>query len=121
MQELGIATADINTHLTSSAVPQNSGDLTLSHIMREKFISCIFTMEPWYDMRRYNFSTNVYPGFGRPNSTFIWDQYPSDGYPHRFSVATYETDYNSAQVRRAEPTYDQPSYTTIPVFPTISK
>lgn len=121
MQELGLDNAKIDAHIASAAVPQNSGALTLSHIMREKFISCLYTMEPWYDMRKYNYSTEVYPGYNKPNEKFIWTQYPSNGTPQRFPVATYETDYNSAQIRLAEPDYDKPSYTTKIIFPLMGQ
>lgn len=121
MQELCVPEAKITQYLQSAAIPQSAGALSLSNIMREKYISCLYTVEPWFDMRKYNYSTNVFPGFNRPNAKYIWDKFPADAYPQRIPMATYETDYNATKLREAEPDYDKPSYSVKVVFPIVNK
>ena len=64
--------AAINTYLTSSAVAQGAGTLTMSDIMLQKYIAMGCSIENWNDMRRFNFSAGnvgsfgvVYPGYNR--------------------------------------------------------
>jgi hypothetical protein len=54
----------INTYLTSSAVAQGAGDLTMSDIMLQKYVAMGCSLENWNDMRRFNFSTGNVSGFG---------------------------------------------------------
>lgn len=119
MLELGVDAAKIDAFLLSAAVPQTVGELTLSSIMREKFISCVYTLEPWTDMRRYNFDTNIFPDFRPPHTSLIWSELPANYRPHRFVPATYETSYNSAKLLEAEPDYASPGYTAKPIFPSM--
>jgi hypothetical protein len=62
----------INTYLTSNAVAQGPGALTMSDIMLQKYIAMGISIENWNDMRRFNFSAGnvgsfgvVYPGYQR--------------------------------------------------------
>jgi tetratricopeptide (TPR) repeat protein len=62
----------MNTYLTSTAVCQNSSNLTMSDIMLQKYVAMGCSIENWNDMRRFNFSTGniddfgiVYPGYDR--------------------------------------------------------
>jgi hypothetical protein len=62
----------INTYLSSNAVAQGAGDLTMSDIMLQKYVAMGCSIENWNDMRRFNFSAGnvgsfgvVYPGYNR--------------------------------------------------------
>lgn len=62
----------IAAYLSSPAVSQGGGDLTMSDIMLQKYIAMGCSIENWNDMRRFNFSAGnvegfgvVYPGFDR--------------------------------------------------------
>lgn len=62
----------INTYLTSNAVSQSAGALTMSDIMLQKYLAMGCSIENWNDMRRFNFSAGnigafgvVYPGYDR--------------------------------------------------------
>lgn len=64
--------AAINTYMSSDAVCQSSGQLTMSDIMLQKYVAMGWSLENWVDMRRFNFSAGnvggfgvVYPGYGR--------------------------------------------------------
>ena len=54
----------INTYLSSPAVAQGAGDLTMSDIMLQKYIAMGCSLENYNDMRRFNFSTGNVAGFG---------------------------------------------------------
>ena len=62
----------ISAYLSSAAVCQDAGELTMSDIMLQKFVAMGCSIENWNDMRRFNFSAGniegfgvVYPGYGR--------------------------------------------------------
>ncbi len=59
-------------YLTSRALPQSAAALTLSNIMVQKFIALYGHggLETWVDMRRYNYSPDIYTGFALPTSLF---------------------------------------------------
>lgn len=87
MKKLGIPQERINEYLNSDLVPGVS-NLTLSDIMREKYIAMYLQPEQWNDMRRYNYSNNeqnkfgllgeeviIYPTLRRPYNLYVsyWD------------------------------------------------
>ena len=62
----------ISEYMTSAAVAQTSGELTMSDIMMQKWLAMGCSLENWVDMRRFNYSAGnigdfgvVYPGFDR--------------------------------------------------------
>ncbi len=62
----------IAAYMTSGAVAQSAGELTMSDIMLQKYIAMGWSMENWVDMRRFNYSAGnvgsfgvVYPDYGR--------------------------------------------------------
>lgn len=100
--------AAIAAYMASGAVCQNAGELTMSDIMLQKYISMSWTMEDWVDMRRFNYSAGnigdfgvVYPNYGRtklftggsslrgtePNNPEYWIR--------RWRACTHEVNYNS--------------------------
>lgn len=68
-----VAAADRDAYMASAAVPQTSDALKLSDIMLQKYIACwvIRVLETWVDMRRYNYSSEVYTGFTSPSTLYI--------------------------------------------------
>lgn len=73
------------TYMNSVAVPNNINDLTLSHIMMQKYIALwgYNTLESWVDMRRYHYTDNdpatgqqVYRDFTPPSGA---DMYIDNG------------------------------------------
>ncbi len=66
MTRLGVAVADINTYLASRACAQSAATLTLKNIMEQKYIAMFIHPEQWVDMRRMDYSTNIYPGLAQP-------------------------------------------------------
>lgn len=63
---------EISDYLSSDAVCQNAGQLTMADIMLQKYVAMGFSIETYNDMRRFNFSAGnignfgvVYPGYDR--------------------------------------------------------
>src|SRR5699024_1913567 len=52
------------------AINQNIGpdNLSLSHIMVQKYISLMLDPETWVDFRRMDYSSDIYPGLKRPKN-----------------------------------------------------
>ncbi|MHB9055023.1 MAG: SusD/RagB family nutrient-binding outer membrane lipoprotein [Paludibacteraceae bacterium] len=64
--------AQITSYLSSAAVCQNPGSLTMADIMLQKYVAMGCSLENWNDMRRFNYSAGnigsfgfVYPGYDR--------------------------------------------------------
>jgi hypothetical protein len=68
MQQINVPAANITTYLTSAAVPQTATTLTLRDIMTQKYIAMWGWNyhETWTDLRRYNYSGDVFAGFTLP-------------------------------------------------------
>ncbi len=72
MRKLGVSQTDINAYWVAQladGLNAHFGSLTqgLSHIMREKYISLCLNPETWVDMRRVDYSQNIYgPSLLRP-------------------------------------------------------
>jgi len=83
LQKTGVTPGDIDAYLAEPAVNLNGNadNLTLSHIMVQKFIALIVHPEIWTDLRRYDFSSDIYPDLDFPmNRT---DEIPADEWPRR--------------------------------------
>jgi hypothetical protein len=63
MTKLGVATTSANAYIAGLPTASN---LRLSDIMLEKYEALFVHPSTWTDMRRYQFSTNVYTGFSLP-------------------------------------------------------
>ncbi|MEP3837495.1 MAG: SusD/RagB family nutrient-binding outer membrane lipoprotein [Algibacter sp.] len=57
MEEIG---ADGTDYMADTAVAVGEAGLMLNHIMKEKYIANIHNIETYNDMRRYNFSSDVF-------------------------------------------------------------
>jgi hypothetical protein len=66
MDKLGVATADKNTYINNPQVSVGATNLTLEHIMREKFVATYLHPETWVDVRRYDYNSNIYRGMALP-------------------------------------------------------
>lgn len=102
--------ANITAFLASDAICQNSADLTMAEIMRQKTIAMGFDLENWNDIRRFNYNVNgafgvVYPGYDRPKeftaTSILPGASPTDPtyWFRRFSQSSHESNYNSAQLK----------------------
>lgn len=69
MDKLGVTTTQKATYLTDASVNLGVAGLRLKNIMREKFTALFLTTESYNDQRRYNFSTDVFPGLTLPQGT----------------------------------------------------
>lgn len=65
--------AAISAYMSSAAVAQSAGELTMSDIMLQKYVAMGWSIENFVDMRRFNYSAGnvedfgvVYPGYRRP-------------------------------------------------------
>lgn len=55
MQKLGVTTEAANTYLTDAAVSVGATNLTLLHIMHEKYKAMFLIGDIWTDVRKYNY------------------------------------------------------------------
>lgn len=126
MSLMGINATKISEFLNSTSVVQTPAQLTLSHIMIQKYIALSYSPELWVDLRRMNYSTDasgnyneatgIYKGFKRPSHVFV-EAYPSvTDWPRRFAVPSYEINYNIQQVLKANPLASSPLYLKEPVW-----
>lgn len=108
MDKYKIDPAKKSNFLASEAVAQTPAELTLSHIMIQKYIALILNPEAWTDMRRcdfcldgngnYNENEGIYKGFKRPKFAYEIN-FGTNGYPRRYQMAYMERDYNAVNVR----------------------
>lgn len=124
IDRLGCETADRDLFLSSNAVAQSVDELTLSHIMIQKYIALTYNPEVWTDMRRCDFCTDatgvyneevgVYKGFNRPSFVYSLNFPTEKDYVRRYQMAYMERDYNSTKV--AEWGVFDDTYMTTPVW-----
>ena len=108
MDKMGVSYDEITDFLTSAAVAQTNEELTLSHIMMQKYIALTYSPEIWTDIRRYdycigldgtyNLEAGIYKGFKRP--AYVYETaFPTGAdYIRRYQMAYYERYYNAAKV-----------------------
>ncbi len=66
MNKIGIASGLRDAYLADPAIDVTPANLKLQHIMVQKYIALLLNPEVFTDMRRYDFSTDVYPGLALP-------------------------------------------------------
>ncbi|MES2417069.1 MAG: SusD/RagB family nutrient-binding outer membrane lipoprotein [Bacteroidota bacterium] len=122
--------ADISAYLSSSAVAQNGGALTMQDIMLQKYIAMGCSIENWNDMRRFNFSAGnvgsfgvVYPGYDRGPLFTGTAQLTGSGkndpryWMRRWMLPpTYEINYNSVNTLALNPHAADPNIWSMPVW-----
>lgn len=89
--KLGVPVAQRTAYLQSSAVRQSASGLTMGDIMRQKYIAMFLNPEAWVDMRRHDYSSEIYTGFTPP--TGVNPQLMGQ-YPRRFLPGSTELLYN---------------------------
>lgn len=122
--------SDINAYLSSNAVAQGAGTLTMADIMLQKYIAMGCSIENWNDMRRFNFSAGnvgsygvVYPGYQR-GPLFTGQAQLTGGAPtdprywmRRWSLPpTYEINYNSVNTLALNIHAADPNIWSMPVW-----
>jgi hypothetical protein len=80
MHRLGVPQAKIDAYLGNPDLVPGSSNITISHIMKEKYKAMYLQPEQWNDLRRYGYSndmnnrkynnTIVYPGLRRPHNLY---------------------------------------------------
>lgn len=107
--EMPMDDSEIAAFLASEAICQNSADLTMAEIMRQKTIAMGFDMENWNDIRRFDYNVNgefgvVYPGYDRPQEFVATSIFPGSTptdptyWFRRFNQSTHESNYNGKQL-----------------------
>ncbi|MEO6837337.1 MAG: SusD/RagB family nutrient-binding outer membrane lipoprotein [Ginsengibacter sp.] len=121
---------DISTYLTSNAVAQSAGTLTMSDIMLQKYVAMGCSIENWNDMRRFDFSAGdvgtfgvVYPGYQRgplfTGQAQLTGGSPSDPryWMRRWMLPpTYEINYNSIHTLALNPHAADPNIWSMPIW-----
>jgi hypothetical protein len=122
--------ADIAAYMTSSAVAQGPGTLSMSDIMLQKYIAMGCSIENWNDMRRFDFSAGdvgnfgvVYPDYQR-GPLFTGQAQLTGGAPNdprywmrRWMLPpTYEINYNSVHTLALNPHAADPNIWSMPVW-----
>lgn len=121
---------DITSYLSSNAVCQSAGALTMSDIMLQKYVAMGCSIENWNDMRRFNFSVGnigsfgvVYPGYQR-GGYFTGTAQLTGGSPtdprywmRRWALPpTYEINYNSINTLALNPHAADPNIWSMPIW-----
>jgi hypothetical protein len=80
MKRLKVPPAEITSYLSNADLVPGSSNISLRHIMMEKYKAMYLQVEQWNDLRRYGYSNNVndrrydntiiYPGLRRPHNLF---------------------------------------------------
>lgn len=126
MELMSIPIAAIDNFLISSSVVQDASKLTLSHIMIQKYIALSYSPEQWTDLRRmdyctdgagnYNEQIGIYKGFKRVAHAYT-QSYPNvTDWPRRFAMASYELNFNKAQLLLVAPNAELPTYLNEPIW-----
>ena len=109
-----ISVADQTKYLTSKAVAQTEADLKLSDIMLQKYIALYGygMLESWVDMRRYQYSAEMYTGFTLPASLFS----DNNGKPAQRVRPRYNSEYvwNLPSLQKFGA--DKPEYHTVDMW-----
>ncbi|MGN6193766.1 MAG: SusD/RagB family nutrient-binding outer membrane lipoprotein [Ginsengibacter sp.] len=122
--------SDIAAYMTSSAVAQGPGDLTMSDIMLQKYIAMGCSIENYNDMRRFDYSAGdignfgvVYPGYQRgplfSGQAQLTGSSPNDPryWMRRWMLPpTYEINYNSIHTLALNPHAADPNIWSMPVW-----
>src|SRR5690606_3024529 len=84
-----------------------AGDITLAKIMTQKFIALSFSQQNWNDMRRYDFSNSVYPGWSVPYEYTVTAaaqvKIPLGKQFRRVRQVSHEINYNADNLKASHP------------------
>jgi hypothetical protein len=122
--------SEITAYLSSAAVAQSAGTLTMSDIMLQKYVAMGCSIENWNDMRRLNFSAGnvggygvVYPGYDR-GPLFTGTAQLTGGsktdvryWIRRWALPpVYEIQYNSINTLALNPHATDPNIWCMPIW-----
>ena len=93
IEKIGV---DGSEYLANPNVAVGAGNLTLSHIMKEKYVATYLMPETWVDMRRYQYDNSIYPDFIIPDPDTL-----NQGAIQRFEFPDFELSRNEEQVKKA--------------------
>lgn len=90
----------INNYLSTAI--GTAADITMGKIMTQKLMTMMWSSEQWNDMRRFDYDPLIFMNYGKP----MWYRThgtaltfcPEGSTPRRLPQASYETDYNSANL-----------------------
>ncbi|MEZ4909435.1 MAG: SusD/RagB family nutrient-binding outer membrane lipoprotein [Saprospiraceae bacterium] len=68
MSKIGVADADITAFTDDINIKPALGELNLKHIMSEKYKALFLNPEVWNDLRRYDYSSEIYSGLELPEN-----------------------------------------------------
>ena len=92
-----MADADINNFLNNGIGTQ--AELTLGHIMTQKRIAMLFSVETWNDMRRYDYNSDIFFGWGIPAYHYVsaaaMKAIPEGKLYRRWRQCSHEYNYNA--------------------------
>lgn len=75
LQKLEVPAAEITAYMAQLDVEVGSLGVTMSDIMVQKYIANMLNPETWVDMRRMDYSSDIYPGLQRPENVNL-DLFP---------------------------------------------
>ncbi len=97
MNKIGVLPADRDVYLGSAAVAQSEAALTLKHIMEQKYIALFMNPESWVDLRKLDYSQDIYTGFYYPVNA---NPNAQGQYPQRTMYPLTEIQLNPAEVEK---------------------
>jgi len=82
-------------YLTHPNIAVGSANLTLEHIMKEKFIATFLNPDAWTDVRRYQYNSAIYQGMSKPAN---YNEALGGEFIRRVLYPTDEINRNGAEV-----------------------
>ena len=76
-EKLGVDAAATSAYLSLLDSEVGESNIELSHIMVQKYIANVLNPETWVDMRRMDYSSDIYHGLQRPENVNL-DIFPND-------------------------------------------
>ena len=95
MNKLGVPEDERDAYLADPRVAVGAAGLTLDLILKEKYVALFLNPEAWVDLRRYNYSDQVFRGFSLPENH---NPQLGDEFIQRASYPFDELSRNSAAV-----------------------
>lgn len=121
--------SDIDAYMSSAAVCQSSGSLTMADIMRQKLLSMPINLQTWNDIRRFNYSAGnikdfgvVYPDLKRPYEFTATNKMtgtsPKDEnyWFRRLNQSAHEWNYNIDNLKASNPLATTDAIYSCPVW-----
>jgi len=112
MERMGLDAATIQDYFDNNPVAaSSSADITLAKIMFQKYLTLPFHPEVWVDMRRYDYSDDIYPGFSQPANA---DPALGGQFIRRLDMFNAEIQFNAEEAARVGAL--DPDYRAKPVW-----